>query len=56
MRRHQAFALASVRLKVEYDKLISNFAFNFNLRRYKEEAMLAKLRDSTMVRRCRLTM
>ena len=32
------------RLKLKYDKLLSNFAFNFNLRRYKEELAVTRMR------------
>ena len=30
-------APGSIPLKLEHEKLLSNFAFNFNLRRYNEE-------------------
>ena len=45
------------RFKLNYDVLLSNFAFNFNLRRYPEAA--AKVRAEArrvMVGRCRLTL
>jgi len=40
------------RLKLDYDEPLSNFAFNFNLRRYHK--YVKKLVKSIEVRRCRL--
>jgi len=44
-------------LKLQYDELLSNFAFNFNLRRYAEKAdenADEKVDKITKVWRCRL--
>jgi hypothetical protein len=43
------------RLKLEYDKLVSDFAFNFNLRRYIMDALDDAI-QSVKVGRCRLTL
>jgi len=43
-------------LKLTYDDTLTNFAFNFNLRRYTEVlSMTAELKPYCMVGRCRLT-
>ena len=45
------------RLKLEYGKLLSKMAFNFNLRRNTEEVRRLQARlHATEVRRCRLTL
>ena len=51
------------RLKLQYDSLLSNFAFKFNLRRYTMPTAVAVARSfplytakSTKVGRCRLTL
>jgi hypothetical protein len=57
-------ATGSKRLKVKYDQLLSNVAFNFNLRRYSVAGIIAKTcvapldRARTMIQvgRCRLTL
>jgi len=38
-------APGSERLKLEHEKLHSNFAFNFNLRRYSEDDALCGVKD-----------
>ena len=65
-------ALRFQRLKLQYDETVSNFAFNFNLRRYTEDIRKQLPQESIMfdnvnlafiksmqemkVRRCRLTL
>ena len=55
-------APGSKRLKLEHEKLLSNFAFNFNLRRYtegipdKQIKMLSEDVPCAEVGRCRLTL
>jgi len=43
-------------LKLNYDKLLSNFAFNCNLRHYIEGTYAVRLRVDTLVGWCRLTL
>jgi hypothetical protein len=42
-------APGSKRLKLEHDKLLSNFAFNFNVRRYSEDSKKGKTTARRMI-------
>ena len=51
-------ARGTKRLKLKYDKLLSNVAFNFNLRRYPKSTydLYVVAIDDDVVGRCRLTL
>ena len=42
--------------KLEYDNLLSIFAFNFNLRRFNKAVQAVMKLPATLVGRCRLTL
>ena len=56
-RVESAYGVCNQCLKLEYQKLLSTFAFNFNLRRYivADEAALAMADHMDAVGRCRVT-
>ena len=42
-------------MKLKYDELLSNVAFNFNVRRYAEDEIQGPVNLGVKVGRCRLT-
>jgi hypothetical protein len=57
--RHILKAPKTKRLRLQYDELLSNLDFNFNLRHYSkpaEEPVVGELAGDVEVGRCRLTL